>query len=130
MGSRLAIKGVSPNHIYASPVKRAIQTAILLAEELNFPIDHIDQNKHLYLADIQTMLGVIKNTTNDISQLLLVGHNPGITELSNYIADFYVDDFPTCAVHSILLNIGSWEQIGAGKGKSQFYDSPKNLSNG
>lgn len=51
----------------------------------------------MYEASLQTLLHCIESTDEKIDRLMLVGHNPGLTELVNYCG-YELDNLPTCGV--------------------------------
>jgi len=60
MGRRLIASGARPSLIVTSPATRARQTTKLFAREIGYPIEFIQTETSLYLADPQTILEVIE----------------------------------------------------------------------
>lgn len=77
--------------VYASSANRAIQTAEIFCKVLGFPIQDIQQTREIYEAHHLDILRVINQTADHIDTLLVFGHNPGLSNLTNYICDSYID---------------------------------------
>ncbi len=126
MGKRLAELGVRPSLLLTSPAKRARETARLIAHELNYPLEFIQSESELYLATPETILQVVARQDNGFNDVMLFGHNPGITELANRLGDRNIDNVPTCGMVGIELDVKEWTEIVAADGKTVFFDYPKN----
>ena len=126
MGKRLAELGVRPSLLLTSPAKRARETARLIARELNYPLEFIQSESDLYLATPETILQIVARQDNGFNDVMLFGHNPGITELANRLGDRNIDNVPTCGMVGIELDVKEWTEIVAADGKTVFFDYPKN----
>jgi len=125
MGKRLFSKKVYPDLIITSPAKRALNTTIKIAKEINYPDDKIIQNKDLYLARIPEFVEIINNISNSISSVFIVSHNPGITETAEYLTGEIIDTIPTTGILCIEFNTNSWHSIKKEEGRVLFFDYPK-----
>ena len=125
MGKRLADRGVRPSLLLTSPAKRARETARLIARELNYPLEFIQSESELYLATPESILQVVARQDDGFNDVMLFGHNPGITELANQLGDRNIDNVPTCGVVGIELDVQEWAEIVAADGKTVFFDYPK-----
>ncbi len=127
MGRRLADRGVKPEVMISSPAKRARSTASRIANEISFPKEGIRIEPRLYHGSIESMLSVIRETGADKSSLMIFGHNPGITDLVNYLTGSDIYNIPTCGIAEIDFDISTWEGIGDANGKLVSFDFPKNV---
>ncbi len=125
MGKRLAELGVRPSLLLTSPAKRARETARLIARELNYPLEFIQSESELYLATPETILQVVARQDNGFNDVMLFGHNPGITELANRLGDRNIDNVPTCGMVGIELDVTEWTEIVTADGRTVFFDYPK-----
>ena len=64
-----------PKWVFSSPALRTLQTAELISTYFNSELI-IDNN--LYLATADTLIDRIRSTPEDIYNLALVAHNPGV----------------------------------------------------
>jgi phosphohistidine phosphatase len=127
MAIELKKKGISPDKIYVSPAKRTRKTAEIMAEVLNYPIDNLVEIAGIYEASQQTLAKIIHNFDDSVSQVLLIGHNPGLTLVADYLSDQEIDFLPTCGVAYIQFEVDSWQLISRNTGKFQWLKSPKEI---
>jgi phosphohistidine phosphatase len=126
MGERLARGGAHPDVIVASPAARTLATARLIARELDFPWKEICADKEVYLADAGTLLDLVRGLDDRAEQALLVGHNPGVSELAQVLVRDFAQDLPTAAAVIIDLPTDTWAGVKRGGGSLRSYDNPKN----
>jgi phosphohistidine phosphatase len=124
MGDVLKDKNVKPDLIISSPAKRAKKTAIEIAVKLNYPDKEIQYKNDIYEATSDNILSIINTIENKYSEVMLFGHNPGLTLLNNYISNNYIENIPTCGVVALSSNM-QWSEIGAQTCKHLFFEYPK-----
>jgi phosphohistidine phosphatase len=86
-GGRIAARGWPPDHVVSSPAMRARQTALAVARVLGFAEAAIRFDDRLYLAPRRALLDVLADCPAQAARVLVVGHNPGLEELLEYLAD-------------------------------------------
>ncbi len=125
MGTLLAERGVKPAAIVSSSALRARTTAELVAGKLSIADTDLRLSKNLYHASAQTMLNVLDQLAGNDGEIILVGHNPGITELANRIADASIDNLPTAAFFYIEADIAQWSDLPDRPGRLLFFATPR-----
>lgn len=125
MGKKLKELGLIPQQIISSSANRAITTARLLAENMDFTKSKIIEKKELYLADPNAMMKVANLVKKEIDSLMLIGHNPGLTQLINKLSGENLFNLPTCAISGIQFEVDDWKEISAGLGRQFAYEYPK-----
>jgi phosphohistidine phosphatase len=125
MGKRLSRHNVQPDLIISSPAKRALSTAKSIAQEIGYPRKRIVANESVYMASVQTLLKTIQDIDESHSRAILLGHNPGLTELAVRLSQHQVDNIPTCGIFCIDFNVDSWKEVSEGTGTFAFFDYPK-----
>lgn len=125
MGERLACRGLNPDRIIASPALRARLTAEVVALALQHDEESIHWEASIYEADLTTLLTLIRQLPDSWRDILLVGHNPGLTELANYLAPCHIANIVTCGAVRIALPVDTWRAAGKQAGCLEFYDSPR-----
>lgn len=128
MGKRLANRHIKPDILITSPAKRAAATARRIAEEISFPIKDIQKQPLLYFSSISKMISVLNDVNDDIGTLMIFGHNPGLTDLTNILSGSDIYNIPTCGIAEIDFNVSSWNEIGKDTGKLVSFDYPKKIS--
>ena len=125
IGKLLRKYGISIEAFYSSPAKRAIETAVLVAEEIGFPRNKIKVVYAIYGSNIPKLMWVIKKIINTSDSAAIFGHNPEFLNLVNYLTPRAIEKFSTCGVFGIGFKIDSWGQVSRKKGKIVFSERPK-----
>ncbi len=127
MGERLAKRGLKPDLMLTSSATRARETAELVQAQLNNAPIALRIEPRIYLARPGELLAVIASVEDAVGSLVVIGHNPGFTQLANMLLpDLELLNMPTAGVVCIECDIPSWGEIDAGSRRLEFYDFPKN----
>jgi len=86
MGRWMHKQGLRPELVLCSTALRARQTIELVNESLQLPMDSIHFHDDLYLASLATLLNHLATTDLAYKSVMLVGHNPGLDSLVEYIS--------------------------------------------
>lgn len=128
MGRRLHRFGASPNAIITSSAARAVATSKLLAAEIGFPAGQIIADESLYGAGPDRFLAAIAaacRSGDAPREIMIVGHNPGITEFVEFLTGERIGSIPTCGTALIDIAAADWSRIAAGSGKLMEFEFPK-----
>jgi phosphohistidine phosphatase len=125
MGKRLAQRQVVPDLLLSSPAERAFTTCKIIAEEIQYPSGKIKTDKKLYHAEDAEILRIIQGLDNKYTCVCIFGHNPGLTDFVNLLADADIDNIPTCGIVVCALDIQSWDDASRKKGVVASFDYPK-----
>ena len=129
MGKRLVGLLESPELIVCSSATRAAVTARAIADAYEYSHDKIVFDDAIYGASMKRLIDLVRSFTERCDRVMLVGHNPGITEAFNCLSKLEVSNIPTCGVAVLHFDSDSWSDIAEGKGKIAHYDYPKRISN-
>ena len=125
MDRRLKDTCGKPERILSSPAVRAITTANLMARVLGVSAAKVLQDERLYLASPKAMLEVIHELGASARHLMLVGHNPGITEFADKLSsERSIDNMPTCGVYSLQFDAEAWPDVYWSTGINVEFDYP------
>lgn len=124
IGRRLADRQCFPQRIISSPARRAGKTARLIAEELDYDKHCIDYEPHIYEADAMDLLDLVHSLDDALSEVMLVGHNPGLTDLANLLSVDVIVNLVTCGVVCMTFPVKSWQEINFHSGTVRFCDQP------
>jgi phosphohistidine phosphatase len=127
MGLRLASRNLQLDAIVSSPANRAITTARAIAERIDFLPENIIEDEAVYHASYPELVNIIKDFPTEWKSAMLVGHNPGFTNLANFLKepDYRIDNVPTCGVVAIEFSTNQWNDINKNSGRMLFFDYPK-----
>lgn len=123
MGRRLAKRDVRPNLIVSSPARRALATARLIAAELPARHREIVIDERLYAATPLDLLAVVQGLDKQLHCVMLVGHNPGLSEFAHALCD-EIAELPTCGVAALEFDVQSWSEVERATLASVDVDSP------
>ncbi|MDF1589745.1 MAG: histidine phosphatase family protein [Gammaproteobacteria bacterium] len=104
-----------PEIIICSPAQRTMQTAAIVANVFDFEPNQIIQHPEIYNASRQELLAVLAEYTHRFSRILLVGHNPGVESLVEYLCpelNYSLILQPTSL--ACLTSDDSWDQLERG----------------
>lgn len=122
--------------ILSSSSARTAQTAELVVQQLDCEIDYRDA---LYLAEPAKIMAAIRGAPAAISNLMIVGHNPGLEASAALLArepvrrkerarhEALEEKFPTCALAILDFDVGRWRDVAPGTGKLVDFVRPKDL---
>lgn len=129
MGARLKARKARPSLIVTSPAARALSTARILAEQLGYPLEFLQTERDLYLANVRSLLNVLASQDDRCANLMLIGHNPGLTELANELLGRpWLDNLPTCGVVALDFDTHAWDGLSSESASLAYFDYPKNPS--
>ena len=97
----------TPDQILCSPAQRAQQTLM----ELDLSPTNIKIERTLYGAYGSTLLQRIEEQSNSIITILLIAHNPSISQLASRLAGTYLSDLPTCGLVHLEINATCWSEV-------------------
>tara|TARA_Y100001970_G_C14159549_1_gene817679 strand:+ start:832 stop:1407 length:576 start_codon:yes stop_codon:yes gene_type:complete len=126
--------GFKPELTLCSSAARCKQTLELIIPY--FPTKmHIRYLDELYLAPERTILEMIKSIELSINQMLVIGHNPGLSDLSQSLIyssnkknDYFeTQQFPTSAASIFEMSINNWLNLKLSDSKIIDFVTPKKL---
>lgn len=109
IGNLIERKNLNPNLIVSSTALRARSTAQVVAESCAHA-EPIHEIRDLYLAGPQTYIETARCFPNQFERVLMVGHNPGISQLLWRLTGSD-EDFPTAALAQIEIPIDDWSDL-------------------
>ena len=125
MARRLLELELVPDLLLVSPARRAQQTAEIVARELSLPPRRVLREEALYLASATDLMGVVHGTGPRVAHLLVIAHNPGVSELVQLLVpQGGMAGLATAALCSISFETPHWSAIGAGCVKDVQREEP------
>lgn len=114
--------------IITSPAVRAIQTALIISRALKYPAYRLELNDQLYNGDYTKLVKFLQSMDNRYDNIMLIGHDPALTNLYNHLTKETVDKFPSSGFAYMQVKSESFSSLKKGSCKSKFFKSPKKLS--
>lgn len=126
MGGRILKAGIRPSLIVSSPAVRAWTTARIIARELGYPLEFLQREEKLYLASLDNWLDAVAAQDEGFNNLLLCGHNPGLTDFANFLSPGLTHNVPTAGVVCVNIDRDDWLLYERPQTELVLYDFPKN----
>ncbi len=117
---------VRPDLVLCSSALRARATLDLVVRALGNPATEIEEG--LYHASGVELLERLTAVHASVSEVLLVGHNPGLHELACLLAPPGPETFPTGALAELRLAITTWPETSPGCASLERLVVPRSLS--
>jgi phosphohistidine phosphatase len=121
---KLKLSSQLPDAIVASPANRALHTAIIFARVFEYPLAKLEISSLLYETSADEILGFIRNFSNTHNSLMIVGHNPDVTQIVNYFVPKTVIEVPTAGVTTLQFSCERWKEIAPGTVGKHLFNFP------
>ena len=136
MAEHIVHNAPRPDLILCSTAVRTRQTLAPLVHRLAPPAPPIALEKGLYLASEGELLVRLRAVPEEVGTVLLIGHNEGIGELANALADDgepaalgrLREKFPTGALAILDLGEAPWRDLAPGAGELLSFVRPRDLT--
>ena len=116
----------SVDAVFCSSAVRTKETFDLCAHSFNFSIEKATYLDELYFGSVDKAIKLIKGLNNNLSSVLLVGHNPTLHILLEEITGKTIDSFSTCALAQICIE-NSWKDLSLKNCELKSFIRPKEL---
>jgi len=115
---------VKTDLIISSHAVRAMQTADILAHALKYDKEKILIDRSVYYGDSESIRKIFFDLPSDAKSLMIVGHNPTMTNFVNLFLDEKLEWLPTSAVMALRFKAGNWLNVLNTKPEILFYIYP------
>lgn len=120
----LKSRNLQADALYSSIAARGRQTAELLAEKNLNPQQEIIFSDDIYESSVRIMLSLITNLDNSLNRVYIVGHNPILTYMAEYITGQVVEELEPCGVLWLTTDQNDWASVSAGSMQLKEYLAP------
>lgn len=132
MGRWMKKNKIIPDYIISSPAERAKQTLELVLDKMNVDPMQVHYDKFVYMASLQTLLDVLGQAPKAVHRVLLVGHNPGLDNLLEFLCekDLNYTDSGKLLTTASLARIAlpkDWRQLSKSCGQLLNLARPKEI---
>ena len=127
IGRFLGRQRVKPDLILCSPAERARETATLVIDAAGLTSSKLRDDARIYEAATATLFEVVSQIEEGAREVLIVGHNPGISEL---LARLTGEERPirTASLVCISLDIEKWREVREQTGRLAWLVAPEELA--
>jgi phosphohistidine phosphatase len=114
-----------PDLLIASPAVRTYSTALIFSRNFGFNASKIMLQPNLYESAVKEYLKVIRAVDDKHNSIMLFGHNPTITNLSDTLTPSLIEHIPPGGVVGISDDCKTWKEFGSDACKLIFYHFPE-----
>uniref|UniRef100_UPI003217396D SixA phosphatase family protein n=1 Tax=uncultured Draconibacterium sp. TaxID=1573823 RepID=UPI003217396D len=119
-------RGVFPDIMISSPAKRALKTARIFADNLDFVSKKIRKEKVIYNGQTTSEFAeMIRQLPAETSTAFFFGHNPGFYYFVNNLLEEFHGDMPTTSTVVIDFEVETWPEVDTRSGKLAFQLVPR-----
>lgn len=135
MARYMASEGLMPDRVIVSTAKRTQETWELVASALPSGISK-GSDARIYEAPKSNILSVIREADDTAQVLLLIGHNPGFTEVAYSLINTELHSaalsrldrgYPTSGLAVIDFQVDHWADITEGSGRLERFETPASI---
>jgi len=130
MAEPIVEAGARFNAVFCSTAVRAESTIAGIADALQSNTIRWKLDRSLYTFSGSVLLRYCQMLNDQFEQVMLVGHNPAMTDLVNRLGDQVIDNVPTCGYVQLQLDCTSWKQVDQCSGKTTVFLTPKMVISG
>jgi len=112
VGEYFAKNNIKIDHIFTSDAQRAVLTAELIAEQIEYPKSNITIKNELYETSADDLLNFIaSHSQEEFGAVIMINHNPTISHLANLLLEEGNVFMKTCQVVHIKFDVDTWLEI-------------------
>ena len=72
------------------------------------------------------ILSVIFGIPEDSKNVMVVGHNPSMHQITEYLSNKFINKYPTCCLAALRVDQG-WSELSNGSASLEFIKKPSEL---
>jgi phosphohistidine phosphatase len=119
--------GCGFEHVFSSPARRAQSTIELLSKNVGICIKW-NADKKLFCFDSNTLHRWFVTLDETITEPVIIGHNPALTDFCNELSNSKVSNIPTCGYVQLTAHEDfHWSQISNTSFELTRFLTPKEL---
>lgn len=122
LGESLKLDNFICDLIVSSDSMRTFETAEIVGSYLNVKKREIQTEHKLYQGTrIETYYRIIRNLSDEVNNILVVGHNTTLEDMISDICPSFKNRLNTASAVCVKCNVQHWNQIKSSSGQFEFY---------
>ena len=101
--------------VLSSPANRTLHTAQLMMRQLDYNYDKLIIDIKLYTFNANDLIDYVHGLDNQWGKVILVGHNPALTELVNHFSQKKIIHLRTAGFAKITFDSDDWKSLTLGE---------------
>lgn len=111
LGLHFKAHQVQPDFVLLSPSVRTRQTFERINEQMAVNEEDVATDEDIYEASVRTLLKSVCSLDVEVKTALVVGHNPSVSYLSEYLTGEAIGNVSPASYVQIEFNCSSWEMV-------------------
>jgi len=111
LGAWMQHQAIVSEKLYFSPARRTRETALHLAQALGIAWQDCQSVQLLYNIGAYDLLQWLRTLDESLSSVLIVGHNPGLSDLMNGLLRGHSYGLSTATLGGIVSDTQSWSNL-------------------
>lgn len=121
LGNYLASNDCKVDIMFSSSAKRAVQTARILAKNIDYPEEKIITKEELYLTSQEEYFNILVGQSDTVDNIMIIGHNPEITNVAHFFVPDFTSYMQTGACFCFDFKTDEWTRIFTAEREVKFY---------
>lgn len=130
MAPAIVKAGCNFEHVFCSPAVRAKATIENIAKALPDRAVEWKVDEQLYTFNGANLLHWCKSISDDLDEIVLLGHNPAITDLCNGLSGADLENIPTCGYALLTFDGEHWQDLKPKTARLETFLTPKKVADG
>ena len=97
------------DYLHSSSSVRTFDTSKYFINQIQF--GKVEYDDSLYHSSATSILNMISNYSADYQSVMIIAHNPGLTNLINNVTNISLDNLPTTGTAEIDFDCDKWNNI-------------------
>lgn len=111
MANYLLIHKIKPDLIICSPSVRTLSTSKIVIETIQCGYEKLKIEPEIYESNADRILSIIQQTLTNINTLMIIGHEPSLTNFCIQLVNSDFQKIPTASFVCIEADIKSWKYL-------------------
>jgi phosphohistidine phosphatase len=114
IGNAIQELKIVPDKILSSTAARALQTATIVSEYMDYDLHRFELRRNLYTFNSNDLLTQVHQFDDSWTTVMFFSHNHGLTDLANKLGSTYFDNVPTTGLVQLEFAVDSWSEVNSG----------------
>tara|TARA_E500000081_G_scaffold96110_1_gene97185 strand:+ start:4334 stop:4816 length:483 start_codon:yes stop_codon:yes gene_type:complete len=123
MGNFFRSKKIKLDLVLSSPSKRTKETIEHFFSKDKPKLEFID---NIYHASMEDILDELYQISEEINTVMIVGHNPSMHDITEFLTQKFLNKYPTCALAQITTE-NKWTELTQGCSSLKNFMKPSEL---
>ncbi len=125
MATQIMNAGCHFDHVFCSTAVRAQSTIEHIHQQLTDHNFKWQLDDALYTFDYHVLLEWCRELDDSLSEVVIIGHNPALTDFCNLVGDGDIDNLATCSYVQLAFNQDCWRELSVGSAELIHFLAPK-----